>query len=542
VLECVIEANRLAVNRAYKKEEYQPNEKKHHSAITQLRRYEADSPNTATWLYHLVFSPEPPSQPFFNTEGSEPLNPTVKDDDSDKPKESNLVTRSLPTLPPSRNRTDGSNDRRVIVWNETTEPNLVADRLLETWTTLDNERIRASGDSFSPTKESEWTEGLIKRIQKHSDSIERTTTEERPKHLPTVSGYHITKPVDNGINRKQHDHEDEDSLNGENQSADSSNEENRSAEEESVLETIRVPQQEGPTTFKKTRFEVPSIDEKDDSANKKDSGKYSMRNVGPSAFTAQGGSSLSEEWDVPISDRFPRDYYKQKARARKEIEEKAEEKCEQMQEKYQKLIQSYEEDIKDFRERRDKTGPSGAMPTRRTCISAGERRIEITEFTKDMLEPLITSRLAPTSFVQEEVIDANLQPTSRQGVRSHVDSQLRGMWNDLVFAGEMLPKLPTSSVMDDVKQRLVLLPKHINRQISKTSELQKSLDRNGIHTTFEPGGSESTGSLSKLGGSTAPIIHSSIFWESSALSLGSELLSTLKISGWRPSYIRKSGT
>jgi hypothetical protein len=37
------------------------------------------------------------------------------------------------------------------------------------------------------------------------------------------------------------------------------------------------------------------------------------------------------------------------------------------------------------------------------------------------------------------------------------------------------------------------------------------------------------------------IVRSTIFWESSALSLGSELLLTMKQAGWRPTYTRISG-
>ncbi|PVI03377.1 hypothetical protein DM02DRAFT_697884 [Periconia macrospinosa] len=169
VLETVIEANRLAVDRARKEDEHQPTEKRR-GFNTQLRHFEADA-DTATWLYYLVFSPQPPPKPFVRTKSLEALNPTVESDNESGDEK----TYSQPnhSVKEADERSSVSpNDNTVIVWNKDTETSLVADRLLQSWTVLDTAQIEASKAFFSPELEEKWRSGLMKRIKEYSEMSE----------------------------------------------------------------------------------------------------------------------------------------------------------------------------------------------------------------------------------------------------------------------------------------------------------------------------------------------------------------------------------
>jgi hypothetical protein len=93
---------------------------------------------------------------------------------------------------------------------------------------------------------------------------------------------------------------------------------------------------------------------------------------------------------------------------------------------------------------------------------------------------------------------------------------------------------------------MIVFPTKADRNSRKIAELQTSLTRFGIGSVFED--PEELQSLHigqlvpyKYDDESDQIVRSTIFWEASVLSLGSELLLTMRQAGWKPSYTRISG-
>lgn len=131
VVETVVQANRQLVEDA-QHEDIEDAVQKHSHAEgkrTAVDLWKEGSFDTATWLYHLVFSPSVQDPPFQATVSEE------------SPEEQG----GLVTLRSAARATPGKlpmTTREMIVWNSRTEPSYVVDKLLFTWTTLSQEQIR----------------------------------------------------------------------------------------------------------------------------------------------------------------------------------------------------------------------------------------------------------------------------------------------------------------------------------------------------------------------------------------------------------------
>ena len=156
IVESIVETNHFAIERA-REEEHAP-QKRHYNR--NLQRWQADSHDTATWLYHLVFST-----------GSEPLNiPTLKS--SGEAQSATVEDYDSGDSAPGADRgsvDDVPESSKLITWNDATKPSAVVDRLLHKWTTLSFDLIRASKTPHNPTQEA-WGEGLIQEIQGYERS------------------------------------------------------------------------------------------------------------------------------------------------------------------------------------------------------------------------------------------------------------------------------------------------------------------------------------------------------------------------------------
>lgn len=87
---------------------------------------------------------------------------------------------------------------------------------------------------------------------------------------------------------------------------------------------------------------------------------------------------------------------------------------------------------------------------------------------------------------------------------------------------------------------LLLLPT-VDRDSIGTSQLRQYLDGSGV-TVFDDPQDTNDGQLVPYTEEGTQVVRSTLFWEPPVLALGSELLHTLKLSGWKPLYSRKSGT
>ncbi|KAF1951732.1 hypothetical protein CC80DRAFT_573813 [Byssothecium circinans] len=235
--------------------------------------------------------------------------------------------------------------------------------------------------------------------------------------------------------------------------------------------------------------------------------------------------------------------------ARKEAEFKAAEEKRKKEEEYERRIARYEEQFAAFTKKWEQVNEQPHnrfpvdMPLRRTCITEGERQIEISEFSKERMDPLIMPHTASGVFYQEELFDGS--PDTLTDLRRPDFSANRrtNLGHPPGRERSFLRVKPSGSSQDAGQVscgKMMLLPPNVDRSSIKTIKIQTTLDRNGIMTTFDGTFRDSGGALIRPGESSPAIIQSSIFWESPLLALGSELLGTLKDRGWKPFYVRKS--
>jgi hypothetical protein len=93
---------------------------------------------------------------------------------------------------------------------------------------------------------------------------------------------------------------------------------------------------------------------------------------------------------------------------------------------------------------------------------------------------------------------------------------------------------------------MIVFPYKADRHSPKMAEAQTSLARFGIDHAFEDSEELYPLAIGQLipynhDESSDQVVRSTVFWEPSALRLGSELLLTMRQAGWRPNYTRISG-
>ncbi|KAE8822153.1 hypothetical protein HRS9139_10416 [Pyrenophora teres f. teres] len=157
IVESAVRANRQVVEDA-RRHEIENNIEKHPHIAAELDIWKADSFDTATWLYNLVFSPETPDPPArrlhqASVEDADNLNP---------PSEA-----SLSSITAESNISINVNGKEMIVWSRQTEPSQVVDRLLYAWTTLSPDQI-----GLSATRESgdDWRDDVMSMVEKTIDA------------------------------------------------------------------------------------------------------------------------------------------------------------------------------------------------------------------------------------------------------------------------------------------------------------------------------------------------------------------------------------
>ncbi|KAF2741440.1 hypothetical protein EJ04DRAFT_571530 [Polyplosphaeria fusca] len=151
VAESTVQANRRAIETAQRQNEDNRTEKRR-QCNRELRRWEADSEDTATWLYRLVFASSISAVP--ESKVSNDRQPFVADYESDRGEVTKSATvQKTPTTP---------GKDQLIIWNRNTEPSLVVDRLLTSWTYLTTAQIKAS--AISP-REDHWQNEVTQAME-----------------------------------------------------------------------------------------------------------------------------------------------------------------------------------------------------------------------------------------------------------------------------------------------------------------------------------------------------------------------------------------
>ena len=209
-------------------------------------------------------------------------------------------------------------------------------------------------------------------------------------------------------------------------------------------------------------------------------------------------------------------------------------------------LQRYEELLHGLREQLLNSEHESDRAIRRTQIAEGNRTVDVTEYATSKRAPLSIS--ASSSFVDNFAhLDMRPSRTSYHDrpQRSSGRHSFRSTTASLHASRASLGGTGTSDSTSK-SQQVIIFPAKADRRSQRMHKLQKSLTRFGIESDFEDPEDLHQLHTSQLvqydyDNTNDQSVRSTIFWEASALNLGSELLLTMRQAGWRPSYTRISG-
>jgi len=205
-------------------------------------------------------------------------------------------------------------------------------------------------------------------------------------------------------------------------------------------------------------------------------------------------------------------------------------------------LQRYEELLRGIQERQLSSEQDNDQTIRRTRIAEGNRSMDVTEYATSRRAPLTAYSSTPflESFARLDMRpncrDRPQRTSRRDSFRSSMGS-MHASRTSLGSTGTLESNSPS--------QQMIVFPVKADRRSQRMDRLQKSLAGFGIESVFEDAEDEpfQTSQLLQYNydNTDDQIVRSTIFWESSALNLGSELLLTMRQAGWRTPYTRISG-
>lgn len=229
----------------------------------------------------------------------------------------------------------------------------------------------------------------------------------------------------------------------------------------------------------------------------------------------------------------------------KEAEARAAREIKRLERNHQKEIKRYEDLLRGFQDQQLKAEQDAQLPIRRTRIAEGNRSVDVTEYSTDRRNPFLSSssnlRNLQYGFAQfgTSLKPPNAQP---QHPRHSRRNSFRSSTPSLQSSHASIGTGNTSNATE-TSQQLIIFPAKADRASRQITKLQTSLAAHGIDSTFEdpdedPGNQMIPYNHDESGDQ---LVRSTIFWEAAMLSLGSELLLTMRQAGWRPAYTRTSG-
>jgi len=231
-------------------------------------------------------------------------------------------------------------------------------------------------------------------------------------------------------------------------------------------------------------------------------------------------------------------------RAKEEADTKAKAERKKMNKQSKERIQKYEKLLDAAVEGRATAFQSTDQPLRRTCITDGNRSVEVAEYALDSSKPHANTSILTPGFLQDAMYgtrtDNRLEhsrPRIGQRLLNQSYSSVTSQSNSRLVPLEMKD---TTETQPDTNQQMILFPARLNKSSAKTTELQSSLAKIGVNTSFVENGIDYFEASSYIEDMGNEIIRSSVFWEGPSSSLGSELLSTYRSFGWKPPYARTS--
>ncbi|KAH7402410.1 hypothetical protein BKA66DRAFT_564328 [Pyrenochaeta sp. MPI-SDFR-AT-0127] len=229
-------------------------------------------------------------------------------------------------------------------------------------------------------------------------------------------------------------------------------------------------------------------------------------------------------------------------RAKDEADAKAAREKRRIEDDHKQRIQRFEEQIREFQTQRSVPAQDSQRPVRRTCMSDGNRSIDVTEYTTDKHDSIMPGSFSPFKFFQEGMSRIGTpfeRKTGRnQSQRSRHDS-FRSSAASLHSSRASIETMSTSDTAQKLQQ-MIVFPSKVDRGSVKISQMQTSLANSGVGTVFEDPEEVEAGQIVRYDDMDEQVVRSTIFWEAPVLSLGSELLLTMRRAGWRPAYTRSS--
>jgi len=229
-------------------------------------------------------------------------------------------------------------------------------------------------------------------------------------------------------------------------------------------------------------------------------------------------------------------------KVKREAEERAAAERKRSNEEFDKRLQKHEDQLtlmaNQWQERINAHEvDSKSSPLRTTYVSEGSRRIEIAEYTKEKLEPFINMHFntGPGTQNRNSMSEAMLFP---YGFPPHWES---GHARDIVSVKDSIYDSLGSSAMtrtDPQSPVSIMLPPHLDQESARFTAMRNALETNGIPVTCSAASDSNIQSLTRA---NEVAVQGTVFWEPPAISLGSELLGTMRARGWKPMYFRKSG-
>jgi len=228
-----------------------------------------------------------------------------------------------------------------------------------------------------------------------------------------------------------------------------------------------------------------------------------------------------------------------------EAEARAAKEIKRLERNHQKEIKRYEDLLRGFQDQQLKAELDAQLPIRRTRIAEGNRSVDVTEYSTDRRNPFLSSssnlRNIQYGFAQfgTSLKPSNAQPQhSRHSRRNSFRSSTPSLQSSHASIGTRNTSNATES-----SQQLIIFPAKADRASRQITKLQTSLAAHGIDSTFEDPDEDPGNQLIPYNHDESgdQLVRSTIFWEAATLTLGSELLLTMRQAGWRPAYTRTSG-
>jgi hypothetical protein len=205
--------------------------------------------------------------------------------------------------------------------------------------------------------------------------------------------------------------------------------------------------------------------------------------------------------------------------------------------RYQRLLKESTE----VHQRVDLDERRSTRPTLR--LKDSNRSIEVSGYTADTLGCSMNTLLLPQRLYQDD--SPGLEIVTRDNCMSW---SRRERHNSFIGPSRSLQSASVSIASFGNKtnsrqsQQTLLFPLRSNANVARLAELQESLDKAGLSAVIQDSSDHSSGEVIMFNGGTDPLVQSTVFWDPPMLDLGSELLSTYRQYGWKPTYCRRSGS